>query len=227
MIPIAEKILFSDYPLCLNIGGIANITAKVGEKQLAFDVCPANQVLNKLASMTGQPYDQDGLIAAKGKLQPEMITALKKVDYFNAPYPKSLDNNWIMRDFWPVIKQFDFSPEDKLATFCDFIAEQLVDDILSIAKHENISFSGGDLLVTGGGAYNLFLMERIREMCKREINVEVVVPNRQIIEFKEALLMALAGLLRVKNKVNLISTVTGASMDNIGGCIYQGTKHII
>jgi len=227
MIPIAESLLFSEYPLCLNIGGIVNVSARVDHHYIAFDVSPANQVLNKLASMSGQAYDQDGLTARKGVLQPELITALNRLEYFNSPYPKSLDNNWIMKELWPIIKSFDYSPEDKLNTFCNFIAERISQELKLVCQRENTDFHGKKMLVTGGGAYNQYLMECIAEICRNENGILVTIPSKQIIEFKEALLLALAGLLRVRNIPNMMKTVTGASVDNIGGCIYQGTRHLI
>ncbi len=227
MIPIAESLLFSEYRLCLNIGGIVNMSARVDHHYVAFDVSPANQVLNKLASMSGQAFDQDGLTARRGVLQPEMITALNKLDYFISNYPKSLDNNWIMKELWPIVKSFDYSPEDKLNTFCNFIAERISQEIKHISEKEETDFKGTSMLVTGGGAYNQYLMECISEICMNENGIHTTIPPKQIVEFKEALLMALAGLLRVRNIPNMLHTVTGASVDNIGGCIYQGTKYLI
>ncbi|HMY83372.1 MAG TPA: anhydro-N-acetylmuramic acid kinase [Saprospiraceae bacterium] len=227
MIPIAENLLFSEYPLCLNIGGIANISARVDSHYIAFDVSPANQVLNKLASLAGQAFDQDGLTARKGILQPELIIALNKMEYFAAPYPKSLDNNWIMKEFYPVIKNFDYSPEDKLNTLCNFIAQRISQELKLICQREQTNFSGKNMLVTGGGAYNQYLMECIAEICRNENGIQVSIPPKTIIEFKEALLMALAGLLRIKNIPNMMKTVTGSMVDNIGGCIYQGTNVLI
>ncbi len=227
MIPIAENLLFPEYPLCLNIGGIVNVSAHIDNHYTAFDVSPANQVLNKLASLAGQAFDLDGLTAKKGILQPELIIALNKMEYFSAPYPKSLDNNWIMKEFYPIIKSFDYSPEDKLNTFCNFIAQRIVQELKSVCQNENTDFSGKRMLVTGGGAYNQYLMECISDMCSNELGIQVSIPPKQIIEFKEALLMALAGLLRIRNIPNMLHTVTGSTVDNIGGCIYQGTNHLI
>lgn len=227
MIPVAERLLFSEYPLCLNIGGITNLSANVRGKYIAFDISPANQILNKLASMTGQAYDQDGLTAQKGVQQPELISALNKLEYFNSPYPKSLDNNWIMKELWPIIKELDFNPEDKLNSFCVFIADRIAKEIKNVCIREEVDFNGQQMLVTGGGAYNHYLMNCIADSCTRENGIKLVVPDRTIIEFKEALLMALAGLLRIKNIPNLLQSVTGANDDSIGGSIYQGTTHFI
>jgi anhydro-N-acetylmuramic acid kinase len=121
------------------------------------------------------------------------------MEYFSAPYPKSLDNNWIMKEFYPIIKSFDYSPEDKLNTFCNFIAQRIVQELKSVCQNENTDFSGKRMLVTGGGAYNQYLMECISDMCSNELGIQVSIPPKQIIEFKEALLMALAGLLRIRN----------------------------
>ena len=198
MIPIAESYLFSDFPLCLNIGGITNLSARIGDRYVAFDV---------------------------SKLQPEMITALKRLDYFSALYPKSLDNNWVMRDLYPVIKSFDFNIADKLNTFCEFVAERISAEISNISEREHTDFQGTSMLVTGGGAFNAYLIDCIKERVK-ENGVSIIVPKKEIVEFKEALLMALAGLLRVKNQVNFLHSVTGARVDNIGGCIYSGVPEI-
>lgn len=225
MIPIAESYLFSDFPLCLNIGGITNLSARIGDRYVAFDVSPANQIMNKLASFSGQAYDRNGDTARSGKLQPEMITALKRLDYFSALYPKSLDNNWVMRDLYPVIKSFDFNIADKLNTFCEFVAERISAEISNISEREHTDFQGTSMLVTGGGAFNAYLIDCIKERVK-ENGVSIIVPKKEIVEFKEALLMALAGLLRVKNQVNFLHSVTGARVDNIGGCIYSGVPEI-
>ena len=174
MIPIAESYLFANYTLCLNIGGITNMSAKIGDRYVAFDVSPANQIMNKLASLTGQSFDRNGETARSGKLQPELITALKRLDYFTAPYPKSLDNNWVMRDLYPVIKGFDFSPADKLNTFCEFVAERISAEISNICEREQTDFRGEQMLVTGGGAFNEYLVECISERLK-ENGVTVVV----------------------------------------------------
>jgi len=227
MIPIAENLLFSEYPLCLNIGGIVNVNARVKDHYIAFDVSPANQVLNKLASLAGQAFDQDGLTARKGILQPELIIALNKMEYFNAPYPKSLDNNWIMKELYPIVKSFDYSPEDKLNTFCNFIAQRIIQELKVVGQNEGTDFAGKKMLVTGGGAYNQYLMECISDVCSNELGIQVSIPPKVIIEFKEALLMALAGLLRIKNIPNMLHTVTGSTVDNIGGCIYQGTNVLV
>lgn len=218
IVPIGDKLLFPDYKFCLNIGGISNISAKTEHGIVAFDICAANQVLNYLAAQLGLEYDEGGKAASQGKLNNELLQHLNALQFYRQPYPKSLDNSFSKLHVLPLLDEFDASVHDKLHTYCEHIAVQIGAHIRNICTREKLSESTFDkLLVTGGGAFNTFLMQRI----STHAGVQVVVPERQIVQFKEALVIALMGVLRLRNEVNVLASVTGASRDSVGGAVYS------
>ena len=244
--PAADRYLFSGYDFYLNIGGIANITCDVNGKYIAFDTSPANQVLNLLANEVDLPFDLNGEIARSGRIVQDLVDELNAVDYFQKKYPKSLDNNWIRQHIFPIIQNNNSEIADKLHTYTRFIVIQVKESIRRIFEQESAALSpdtskvsddlgqgsrksadtfevSGDkkyrMLATGGGAFNQFLMEQIQAECK-SFNVEVVLPEREIIEYKEAILMGLMGVLRMEGLPNCFSSVTGAGMDTVGGAVY-------
>lgn len=228
IVPIGDKLLFADYQLCLNIGGIANISCKTifsdcptEEKQnqiVAFDICPANQVLNLFASKLGMPYDVDGNTAKGGKLHKALLEKLNAISFYHQPYPKSLDNSFTREAILPCFEEFDIAVEDKLRTYTEHIAIQIAAHIQLIVQKENITINRSTkLLLTGGGAFNKFLTERIKHLS----GVEVIVPSAEIVQFKEALVIALMGVLRMRNEVNVLASVTGAARNSIGGAVYS------
>lgn len=206
LVPIGDQLLFSEYDNCLNLGGIANISFQT-QQRIAFDICPANIVLNKLANTLGQDYDNKGEMAKSGSLNTSLLKELNALDYYKTPYPKSLGIEWIEQTIFPILASSNISTEDKLNTFTQHISIQ-------IANHLT---EGSTTLVTGGGAYNSFLIERI----KTNSNSRIILPKKHIIDFKEALIFAFLGILRIRQETNVLKSVTGASTNNIGGCIYQ------
>jgi anhydro-N-acetylmuramic acid kinase len=209
LVPIGDKLLFSSYEYCLNLGGIANISFDQAGNRIAFDICPVNIVLNELAKQSGKPYDENGKMAASGKVNKDLLQQLNSMDYYKAKFPKSIGREWIDEAILPLVQKMKISIEDKLATFCQNIAEQIANILLR---------SGGEMLITGGGAFNTFLVEKITDACAGK--VKIVVPDANIIMFKEALVFAFLGVLRMRNEVNCLSSVTGADRDNVGGAVY-------
>ena len=222
--PIADRFLFNGYDFYMNIGGIVNITSQTPNKTIAFDIAPANQILNQLANTLGQAYDHNGQIAATGEIDANLMTTLNNNPYFQKSYPKSLDNQWVLQEVLPIYLASDAAVNDKLHTACHHMALQTAQSIDQIIAHEKLNKKQYRMLVTGGGALNVFLMECLQKHCNEKTNITIVLPDIQIIQFKEAALMALMGLLRVCNLPNCIATVTGAKRDSIGGAIYQGHK---
>lgn len=218
IVPIGDKLLFADYRFCLNIGGIANISCKVNERRIvAFDICTANQILNLYAGKLGKEYDEDGALAKTGVVSQELLDKLNGLAYYTEAYPKSLDNSYSREVLLPIIETFSITYESKLCTFIEHIAVQVANHINAIATMEGISFSADEkLLATGGGAFNKFLIERIQAHVK----LNVVVPDTETVKFKEALVIALMGVLRMRGEVNVLKSVTGASKDSIGGAVY-------
>ncbi len=217
--PIANKLFFPEYKYFLNMGGIANIAANTGNRFVAFDIVPVNLALNKLAGQLGKDFDRDGDMARRGKVSESLLGELNGSWYYTKDYPKSLSGGWVSKVMLPVLQRHQVSTEDKLRTVVELVAHQTAQAIKHIEQKEGIKIQPGDkMLATGGGAFNKFLIEKLQE----KLPLEVVVPDTQTVEFKEAILMALVGVLRVRGEANCLASVTGAQRDNIGGAIYQG-----
>lgn len=208
IVPIGEKYLFSDYSLFLNIGGIANISIHDNDKIAAFDVCAANQVLNFLAQQKGKEYDENGNLARNGTINADLLNELSALSYYQKAFPKSLDNSFSAEQIIPILDRYEIGVEDKLCTYCEHIAIQLNNSLKGVKKTS--------MLVSGGGAFNQFLIQRIEAVC----GLSVIIPDAQVVAFKEALIIAFMGVLRVRNEVNVLKSVTGASRDSVCGGIF-------
>jgi anhydro-N-acetylmuramic acid kinase len=221
IVPIAEKLLFPEYNLFLNLGGIANISFNE-EKYIAFDVCPANRVLNLIANQAGKEFDENGAMAATGQADQALLEKLNAFDYYKQPSPKSLANDFGVEQLYPLIKNSGLSHADQLRTYAEHIAFQISDAIVQQdnRKPETVNRK---LLVTGGGAFNAFLVSRISALLG-SLNIEVVIPDESIVQYKEALAMALIGVLRWRLEYNVMSSVTGAQRDSIGGAVWIGQE---
>jgi anhydro-N-acetylmuramic acid kinase len=211
LVPIGDAILFGEYEACLNLGGFANISYISDGQRIAFDIAPVNIVLNYLASTLGKEYDHNGNFAKSGKLDAALFHKLNSIKYYHQPPPKSLGREWAEKEIITLIKRSAVSSYDLLCTFTEHIAFQISQSIAHLAH-------GSKVLCTGGGTHNIFLVERITnhlsEKCK------LVIPEKELIDAKEALIFALLGKLRLDGKVNSIRSVTGASQDTCGGAVY-------
>jgi anhydro-N-acetylmuramic acid kinase len=211
--PVAEYYLFHGCDFYLNLGGIANLSYFNSEGHIrAWDIAPANQLLNFLSAELQLPYDDKGALARSGSVDVSLLKALNSLISLPVDHAFSLDNGWIETHFLPVLKTSEIRIPDKLATVTEFIAESVRTQIANCTPVSH----GITLLVTGGGAHNVFLIETIR----RKISpVSVEVPDTDIIDFKEAILMALCGVLRIIERPNAFASVTGATHDTINGMI--------
>ncbi len=216
--PIVEHYLYPGYELYLNLGGIANISLHSKDSIIAFDVCPANQILNKLAAEKNLPFDEGGCFAANGKLNNELLEKLEADPFLAEDYPKSLDNNTLQEYYFPLFDQSPISTEDKLATAVQFIANSLAKAINKSLSKEKVTATTLNLFVSGGGTFNTYLIEKIKLALPA---VDLHFPSKADINFKEAILMALLGLLRILDKPNSFASVTGASKDTVNGSIYK------
>jgi anhydro-N-acetylmuramic acid kinase len=221
IVPIGEKLLLGNYDYFLNIGGIANISANT-DKYIAFDVCAANRVLNMLANDASKEYDKDGEMAAKGKLNNGLLEKLNALNYYRQSYPKSLANDFGTDIIYPIIKEAGLAINDTLRTYAEHIAVQIKNAIASLSNRQPTT-GNRQLLCTGGGAFNTFLIEQLKERLK-DLNIEVIVPDKQLVNYKEALIMALIGVLRWREEYNVLSSVTGAARDSIGGALWMGQE---
>ncbi|GGB76903.1 anhydro-N-acetylmuramic acid kinase [Flavobacterium suaedae] len=211
LVPIGDRLLFQEYDFCLNLGGFSNISFEEARQRIAYDICPVNIVLNYYSSQVGLPYDEDGAIARKGKLIEEMLLQLNDLDFYKQQYPKSLGLEYVQREVFPVIDSFNAPIADKVNTFTIHAAMQIANEIKNVKEK-------GCLLVTGGGAYNTFLIEKIKQLLP---DTEVIIPDDRTIQFKEALVFALLGVLRIGGEVNVLSSVTGGKRDHSAGYIYE------
>ena len=206
LVPIGDAFLFDQYDACLNLGGFANVSFEENTKRIAFDICPVNIVLNYYVNSLGLEYDNKGLIAASGTIHNELLQELNSVQFYKKKHPKSLGLEWVQSTIFPLINKMNLETKDVLATFVEHIAIQIAES----TKNCNT------LLITGGGVFNDFLIERIRHHS----NVEIIIPDAQTVHFKEAFIFAFLGLLRVDNQVNCLSSVTGAKKDHSSGVIF-------
>jgi anhydro-N-acetylmuramic acid kinase len=219
IVPIGEKYLFPGYDLFLNLGGIANISLNT-DPYIAFDICPANRVLNLLAQDTGREYDDEGMMAAKGRVSPVLLQALNNLSYYGEAYPKSLANEFGTKTIYPMIRESDLAIPDSLCTYCEHIAEQTGLAIKSI-KDKMSATGPHKIMVTGGGAFNIYLMQRLQSQF-RELEIELVIPEASLVQYKEAAIMAFIGVLRWRQEQNVLASVTGAMRNSIGGALWLG-----
>jgi anhydro-N-acetylmuramic acid kinase len=206
LVPFGDLHLFKEHQACLNLGGIANISVKTSDQIFAYDVAPANMVLNYLCKKHfSLEYDRNGELSRSGNFNQDLYNKLESWSYYQKAAPKSLGKEDIFEKVIPLIENTEISPKDKLNTFSQHLVNRLSNDLKDIKR---------EVLVTGGGAHNKFLMELLEE--KQAIKI----PSKEIVDFKEALIFALLGLHRWHNKVNILSTVTGASRDHSAGAMY-------
>lgn len=217
LVPIGDKLLFSVYPLCLNIGGIANVSYDVDSQRIAYDICIANQALNYIAGLcetcngASLQFDKDGLIARSGNVDLQLLEKLNSHPYYSRKFPKSLGREFFEENIKPLIVETRrcTSPVAVImATFVEHIAVQIGQSI----NNQPV----GKMLITGGGAKNKYLVERIQAHTRHD----VVVPDNDIIDYKEALVFAFLGLLRDRNEINVLKSVTGAESDSCSGQVF-------
>lgn len=213
LVPMCDAMLFNDYDVCLNIGGIANISFVNNGKRFGFDICGANQILNSIANKLNMPYDDGGNIAATGKINQSLLQALNADKFLNKSFPKSLDNAYVQKHFISILDNFNVSLQDQMATATEHIAQQ-VSNVIQYSFPDSKQLK---ILVTGGGAYNTTLVNRIATLC----NTQIQLPSDSIIQYKEALAIALMGVLRWKQLPNFFPSVTGAKTAVCGGEIIQ------
>ncbi len=206
LVPIGDRLLFSEYDYCLNLGGFANCSFEKNGERIAFDICPVNIVLNKYAEKLGKDFDEGGELAASGKVNETLLSKLNSLSFYSEKPPKSLGLEWVKENVFPLLDDFEISSEDILRTFTEHITIQLANNFKEKSS----------ILITGGGAYNSFLIERL----KSHATAEIIIPISEIVEYKEALIFGLLGVLKLCDEVNCLASVTGASKDHSSGKIF-------
>lgn len=208
LVPIGDRMLFGNYDYCLNLGGFSNISFEEGNTRIAYDISPVNTVLNFYANTLGHAYDAAGSIAAAGNCNTNLLNELNNLPFYAAPYPKSLGFEFVKDTVLPLMEKYNIPAQDKLCTFTQHAAQQIAYNI----KGQNKS-----LLITGGGAYNTFLIDTLKNLSP---DTNITIPDDKTIQFKEALIFALLGVLRLENENNVLASVTGAPHDHCAGFIY-------
>ena len=214
LVPIGDKLFFGSYSHCLNLGGISNVSFNHEGQRVAYDIGLANMLLNYLAQKAGLSFDEDGALARKGKFLPELFKVLNGLEYHSLPFPKSTGYEWFLKEVVPLVDNSNAPPEDLLHTGVHHICEQVAIQLRQYGQTGN-----NRLLVTGGGALNGFLIEVLKERLGGGFTVAL--PGPSLIEFKEALVFALMGALRLQGNVNVLRSVTGASRDSCSGVVYN------
>ncbi len=205
LVPIGDRLLFSEFDCCVNLGGFINLSFEDGNRRVAYDVCPMNIVMNDLASKLGKNYDDRGRMAKSGRLDEDLLNELNGLSYYDESAPKSLGKEWVLENIWPRLE--GYQPKDVLRTFVEHNAQQLTRSIKGKSK----------VLLTGGGVFNSFFIERLSHFT----NSELVIPSNEIIEYKEALIFALLGYLKWDEKINVLSSATGAARDHSSGVVFK------
>jgi len=208
LVPIGDEFLFSEFDYCLNIGGFANVSSKTNENRIAWDICAANIVLNQFALQSGKDYDYDGNIGKQGKINNELLQKLNALAYYSQIPPKSLGREWVEKNIMPIFNSYSISLNDMMRTYYEHIAQQIGK---TLSRHNTKT------LCTGGGTHNSFLMYLIQSYS----NSNLIIPSHEIIDFKEALIFAYLGYLRVNKKPNCLASVTGATKNVCGGVIWE------
>ena len=205
LVPIGDELLFPEFDACLNLGGFSNISFKKNGKRIAFDICPVNIILNEFASKLGKKYDENGTLAKNGEIDENLLNELNKIEFYQQNHPKSLGTEWLNEHISPLLSEKN--PEIVLATFTKHIAIQIAD----VFKKNQFN----KILITGGGAFNAYLIELLKELSDSEI----IIPEKEIVEFKEALIFALMGILRKENQNNVLASATGSLENHCSGIL--------
>lgn len=203
LVPIGDELLFSQYDACLNLGGFSNISLKINDKRIAFDIAPVNIVLNKLVQKFNKNFDENGDLSKTGNINEELLLKLNSLDFYKQFHPKSLGIEWCNENIFSLFENIEII--DVLATFTEHVSQQ-ISKVINENKLKNILF-------TGGGTYNTYLIEKIKE----KTTAEIIIPEREIIDYKEALIFAFMGVLRLNNEINVLASATGSSFDHSSG----------
>ncbi len=208
LVPIGDRILFSNYDYCLNLGGFSNISFEENGNRIAFDISAVNTVLNFYSEKLGFAFDDKGEIARFGTINSDLLNELNALEYYQKPHPKSLGFEYVKEVLLPILEKSKITIQDKMRTFAEHVATQIPS---AIAK------KNGKILITGGGAYNDFLIERLKLLLPQ---MTIEIPSKKLLEYKEALIFGLLGVLKLRNEINVLNSVTGASHDHSSGIIF-------
>ncbi len=207
LVPIGDELLFSEYDYCLNLGGFANLSFKRNSERLAYDICPVNKILNFYAEKLGFEYDEGGAIARNSKIDEDLLAQLNQIQFYKKQPPKSLGTEWLEANFFPILEQYNLKPEKIIATCTKHFAMQIASQFEWNSK----------VLVTGGGAFNSYLISEIEKLSDSKL----IIPESQLVNYKEALIFAFLGILRIRNEINVLASVTGVKKNHSSGRVFR------
>lgn len=209
LVPVGDRYLFGEYDICLNLGGFSNLSYESQGIRLAMDICPVNTILNHYASSLGFDYDLNGQAGRRGKVIPELLKKLNSLRFYRMKPPKSLGADFNTQMVFPLLEESGTDVYNILRTWYEHASFQ-ISEVLN-------QLDGSSVLITGGGAKNQFLMELLEKQCRKDL----VIPDEGIVDFKEAIIFAFLGYLKLKGRVNVFGSVTGAGSDSSSGIIIQ------
>ena len=198
--------LFEDFKYCLNLGGFANVSTKEKKNIYAFDICPMNTVLNHYCKIMGAEFDVDGNFSKDGSLNVELFNSLNSISYYEKKFPKSLGIEFVNKNIFPLIESYKIEIKDILNTYINHVAYQI---------KKNVD-TKSEILITGGGAYNKTLIN-----CLKKEKLKIHIPQKEIVDYKEALIFAFLGRLKNEGLNNCLRSVTGASKDHSSGDVFN------
>lgn len=217
IVPVGDRLFFGDHKYLLNLGGIANLSANVDGEYKAFDITACNQLLNYFAAKQGLDYDDEGNLAAAGVVNEKLLEQINQLAYFGKEGPKSLANEFSEQEILPLMEAANIPIKDALATCVYHIAEQIVKSTENIAQN----IGPATIFTTGGGAFNTYLISVLQSMLQ-PLEISLVIPDKNLVQYKEAVVMALIGTLRWREEENVFASVTGATRDSVGGALWVG-----
>ena len=209
LVPIGDRLLFDQYKYCINLGGFANVSLEKDSQRIAYDICPVNTVFNYFMQKIGEEYDENGNLARSGELNEELLQELNSLKFYSKKPPKSLGIEWVNSDVLPIIEKYKIEIPEILKTYAVHVAIQIANSL--------DDDSNSDVLLTGGGVFNSYLIEEL----KSKSSCNFIIPDKKVIDFKEALIFALLGILKLRGEINVLSSVTGAKIDHSSGRIYE------
>lgn len=209
LVPIGDRLLFNKFKYCINLGGFANISTEKDSQRIAYDICPVNTVLNFFMRKLDKDYDQDGKLAKTGEIDKDLLEKLNSLQYYKKQPPKSLGIEWVNCEIIPLLEKYQSDIPSILRTFTIHAATQIANSLDNAAESK--------VLLTGGGTFNKYFIEEIKSRSQ----CDFMIPDKQLIDFKEALIFALLGVLKLRGEVNVLSSVTGAKMDHSSGRVYE------
>ena len=212
LVPVGDILLFNKYDFCLNLGGFCNISFNKSNDITAFDICPLNIVFNYYSKQLGHDYDHLGSLASSGQTIMPLLEDLNSLNYYQISGPKSLGLEWVVENFHETIKNYDNNVNDILKTLVEHAAFQISETLNQ--------YGNGQVLLSGGGVYNKFFIK----ILTQHSNSKFIIPSKSIVDYKEALIFGFLGVLKLRNEINCMKSVTGASKSHSTGKIYEIIK---